>query len=82
MRFLVLFLGGCLCSDLPSCGTLGLFGSDSFLWCLGLSEVLGFEPELLEFEPEGLVSTLVEARILPLVPAGIFRSVNRCSELE
>ena len=71
-----------MCSDLPSCGTLGLLGSDSFLWCLGRSEVLGFDPWVLEFEPEGLASTLVEALILPLVPAGMFRSVNRCSELE
>jgi hypothetical protein len=27
-------------------------------------------------------STLVEALILPLVPAGMFRSEKRCSELE
>ena len=42
-----------------------------------------FCPGLPPRSPDGLApSTLVEALILPLVPAGMFRSENRCSELE
>ena len=80
MRFLVVELLGGRGSDLDSC-------------LLSLESVFGLADPLLGAErfcpgraprsPDGLApSTLVEALILPLVPAGMLRSANRCSELE
>ena len=85
MRFLVVELlggrGSDLVSDLEACllsleSDFGLadplLGAERF--CPGL-----WPPR----SPVGLApSTLVEALILPLVPAGMLRSANRCSELE
>ena len=84
MRFLVVELlggrGSDLVSDLETC----LLSLESVF---GLAEpLLGAErfcPGLPPRSPDGLApSTLVEALILPLVPAGMLRSANRCSELE
>lgn len=84
MRFLVFELlgerGSDLVSDLEPC--LPSLESD-----FGLAEpALGAErfcPVLPPRSPDGLApSTLVEALIRPLVPAGMLRSAKRCSELE
>ncbi len=84
MRFLVVELlggrGSDLVSDLEAC----LLSLESVF---GLADpLLGAErfcPGLPPRSPDGLApSTLVEALILPLVPAGMLRSANRCSELE
>jgi hypothetical protein len=83
VRFLVVELLGGRGSDLVS--------EDPDL--LSLESVFGLADPLLGAErfcpglpprsPVGLApSTLVEALILPLVPAGMLRSANRCSELE
>ena len=83
MRFLVFELLGGRGSDLVSEDPdLLSFESD-----LGLADpLLGAErfcPGLPPRSPAGLApSTLVDALILPLVPAGMFRSEKRCSELE
>jgi hypothetical protein len=84
VRFLVVELlggrGSDLVSDLEAC----LLSLESVF---GLADpLLGAErfcPGLPPRSPDGLApSTLVEALILPLVPAGMLRSANRCSELE
>lgn len=88
MRFLVFeLLGGRasdLGSDLDSERESCLLSLESDF---GLAEpLLGAErfcPGLPPRSPAGFApSTLVEALILPLVPAGMLRSENRCSELE
>ena len=84
MRFLVFELlggrGSDFVSDLEPC--LPSLESD-----FGLADpLLGAErfcPGLPPRSPVGLTpSTLVDALILPLVPAGMLRSAKRCSELE
>ena len=79
MRFLVLFLGGLGCSDLPSCfwwpSVFGL--SDLGLSDLGRSLLAGEDLPAgrLALSDELLApATFLEAAILPLVPLGIFRS--------
>ena len=84
MRFLVFELLGGRGSDLTSDPEDGLLSLESVF---GLADpLLGadrFCPGLPPRSPVGFApSTLVEALILPLVPAGMFRSANRCSELE
>ena len=84
MRFLVFELLGGRGSDLTSDPEACLLSLESDF---GLAEpLLGAErfcPGLAPRSPDGLApSTLVEALILPLVPAGILKSENRCSELE
>jgi hypothetical protein len=84
VRFLVVELlgarGSDLVSDLEAClpsleSVFGLadplLGAERFCPGLPPRSPVGFAP-----------STLVEALILPLVPAGMLRSANRCSELE
>lgn len=83
MRFLVFELLGGRASDLGS-EEDDLFSFESVF---GLADpLLGAErfcPGLPPRSPVGLApSTRVEALILPLVPAGIPRSENKCSELE
>ena len=84
MRFLVFELLGGRGSDLTSDPEDCLLSLESVF---GLADpLLGAErfcPGLPPRSPVGLApSTLVEALILPLVPAGMLRSANRCSELE
>ena len=84
MRFLVVELLGARGSDLVSDLEACLLSLESVF---GLADpLLGAErfcPGLPPRSPDGLApSTLVEALILPLVPAGMLRSANRCSELE
>ena len=83
MRFRVVELLGGRGSDLVSEDPDLL----SFESVFGLADpLLGAErfcPGRAPRSPVGLApSTLVEALILPLVPAGMLRSANRCSELE
>ena len=83
MRFLVFELLGGRGSDLVSEDPDLLSLESAF----GLAEpLLGAErfcPGLPPRSPEGFApSTRVEALILPLVPEGMLRSENRCSELE
>ena len=84
MRFLVFELLGGRDSDLTSDPEACLLSLESDF---GLADpLLGAErfcPGLPPRSPVGLApSTLVEALILPLVPAGMIRSAKRCSELE
>ena len=84
MRFLVFELLGGRDSDLTSDPEACLLSLESDF---GLADpLLGAErfcPGLAPRPPVGLApSTLVEALILPLVPAGMIRSAKRCSELE
>jgi hypothetical protein len=84
VRFLVVELLGARGSDLVSDLEACLLSLESVF---GLADpLLGAErfcPGLPPRSPDGLApSTLVEALILPLVPAGMLRSANRCSELE
>ena len=84
MRFLVFELLGGRDSDLVSEPDPDLLSLESVF---GLADpLLGAErfcPGLPPRSPVGFApSTRVEALILPLVPDGMLKSVNRCSELE
>ena len=84
MRFLVLGADGGRGSDRVS-DLEGCLLSLESVFALA-DPVLGadrFCPGLPPRSPVGLApSTRVEALILPLVPAGMLRSSNKCSELE